>query len=284
MANAHGKSIDKTFLSLDMAEDRGFIHRDYIAHCLRWSHVIKVLGEGQRYKSAHILDIGCGKEMPLAKTLYSSRLIPASYTGVDIGTIKPPSSTMCAKFPVRVIEKTDAVTLQLEGAFNTIVCLEVLEHVEPLHAIRLLEWIYSALTDDGVAFLSTPCYNPDVGAAGNHVSEIKWEVLGRILGELGFHLKGVWGTFASIRDYKDLIQDAGLMSIFDRLRSYYDVNYIATIFAPMFPHRSRNCLWEVVRINGDAKITFPALEDIPKPWGSSDQWDAAIEYLLGRKG
>ena len=39
MANARGKEIDNTHLSIDQAEARGFIHRDYIAHCLRWTHV-----------------------------------------------------------------------------------------------------------------------------------------------------------------------------------------------------------------------------------------------------
>ena len=41
MANEFGKAIDKTFLSIDQAETRGFLHRDYIAHCLRWTHVVK---------------------------------------------------------------------------------------------------------------------------------------------------------------------------------------------------------------------------------------------------
>jgi hypothetical protein len=280
MANATGKHVDKTYLSVDQAEKRGFIHRDYIAHCLRWSHVIKALTEKNKYKEAHILDIGCGRETPLVKTLYSSRLIPASYTGVDVGPIKPPDTALTDKFPVRIIERRDIIDIKLESAFNTVVCFEVLEHVEPVHAVKILHWIYNALTDDGVAFLSTPCYNPDVGAAGNHVSELKWEVLGRILWELGFHITGVWGTFASIRDYKDLIEsEPGLLALFNRLRTYYDVNYIATIFAPLYPHRSRNCLWEVRRINGEIPERFRPLPQIPKPWGSSDQWDEAVEWL-----
>ena len=40
MANARGKEIDNTHLSIDQAEARGFIHRDYIAHCLRHLSVI----------------------------------------------------------------------------------------------------------------------------------------------------------------------------------------------------------------------------------------------------
>jgi len=42
MANARGKEIDNTHLSIDQAEARGFLHRDYIAHCLRWSNGIAI--------------------------------------------------------------------------------------------------------------------------------------------------------------------------------------------------------------------------------------------------
>ena len=45
-----GRSIDKTHLSIDQAEERGFIHRDYLAHCFRWSHVVKHLGKKKLYK------------------------------------------------------------------------------------------------------------------------------------------------------------------------------------------------------------------------------------------
>ncbi len=87
MSNALGKSIDKTYLSIDNAEDRGFIHRDYIAHCLRWTHVCKYLYTRHNYKTARVLDIGCGRELPMAKMLYSSKLIPAAYYGVDVGPV-----------------------------------------------------------------------------------------------------------------------------------------------------------------------------------------------------
>ena len=56
MANARGKEIDNTHLSIDQAEERGFIHRDYIAHCLRWTHVAKYLHLKSRYKTARIID------------------------------------------------------------------------------------------------------------------------------------------------------------------------------------------------------------------------------------
>ena len=62
MSNARGKTVDTTFLSLDNAEERGFIHRDYIAHCMRWTHVIKQLPRGKLYERATIVDAGCGRE------------------------------------------------------------------------------------------------------------------------------------------------------------------------------------------------------------------------------
>ena len=83
------RDIDKTHLSLDNAEERGFIHRDYIAHCLRWSHVVKHLGKKNLYKKARILDIGCGKEMPLLKTLYTMKMTPKAYMGIDVNRIQP---------------------------------------------------------------------------------------------------------------------------------------------------------------------------------------------------
>jgi len=89
MANARGKEIDTTYLSIEQAETRGFIHRDYIAHCLRWSHVIKHLSQRGLYRDARILDIGCGKETPLAKTMYTSKMSPVDgyYIGVDYGPV-----------------------------------------------------------------------------------------------------------------------------------------------------------------------------------------------------
>ena len=82
-----GRTIDKTHLSIDQAEDRGFIHRDYLAHCFRWSHVVKHLGKKKLYKRASIIDIGCGKEIPLLKTLYTMKMTPKLYQAIDVNRI-----------------------------------------------------------------------------------------------------------------------------------------------------------------------------------------------------
>lgn len=273
--NAHGKAVDTTYLSLETAEERGFIHRDYIAHCMRWSHVIKRLTERKQYTTARILDIGCGRELPLATTLYSSRLIPAAYYGVDVGPINDDAHARfhSGKFPLNVFERTDFCNLSLadlDGQLAThITCFEVLEHVEPKHMLRMLDHMKTLLQPNGTAFISTPCWDV-MSCAANHVNEMKYEALGAVFEAGGWTVKNVSGTFASLRDYEHVLAP-GHREAFNDLRDYYDVNFLACVFAPFYPAQSRNCLWEIQQGIG-INTQFKPIEEVPVPWGSSALW------------
>lgn len=248
MANARGKEIDNTHLSIDQAEKRGFIHRDYIAHCLRWTHVAKYMQQKQRYKTVDLLDIGCGKDLPLLRLLYSSKLIPdtGSYTGIDVNKLEVPFTL--GRFDYELVPQTDVCKWEDKGStFGVITSFEVLEHVEPAHTFAILKRIRSLLEVNGVAFLSTPCYDAHVGAAGNHVNEMSFKALRALILLAGLRVDNVWGTFASIRDYQGQLEADGYGSLFDKLREYYDSNYLATIFAPLYPSLARNALWRVSR-------------------------------------
>ena len=253
--NERGKSVDKTHLSIDAAEQRGFIHRDYIAHCLRWSHVMKYLGRGHFYRYAKILDIGCGKEIPLAKTMYSSKFVPleGSYTGIDVNQLEVPAMFRTGKFPLKLIGGTDVCRHDFgTDRFNVITCFEVLEHVEPAHSLDILKTIEYLLNknEDSVAFISTPIYDPNVGAAANHVNEMSFEAVALLLYRAGLLVRNVYGTFASQRDIEPEIQKLGsvVWQTYTNMKAYYDSNYLATVFAPLFPQQSRNALWEVTTI------------------------------------
>jgi len=280
MANKRGKTVDTTFLSLDTAERRGFLHRDYIAHCLRWSHIMRRLSEGKAYAEATILDVGCGRELPMAKTLYSSRYIPKRYIGLDVGPILDEAIEVfhSGKFPLEVYEKTDVcdATEEFSDQVDIIVCLEVLEHVEPEHMLRMLDSFREMLKKGGRAFISTPCWDVKT-CADNHVNEMRHDTLGAVFEREGWMIEAVHGTFASIKDYKDEFTPAQL-EIFERLRSYYDTNYLATIFAPMFPRQSRNCIWEIVDSGKNPELVesyecrYPDIFEVEEPWGSSEHW------------
>lgn len=284
MANERGHAIDKTHLSIDQAEKRGFIHRDYIAHCLRWTHVCKFLMAKGRYKQANILDIGCGKEVPLAKTLYSSRMCVNRYAGIDVNKLEIPEMLAGKKFPIELYSgdvcDTDDETFGFRP--NIVTCFEVLEHVEPDHSIRILQKIAELLDQEcefSTVFISTPNWDPNTGAAANHVNEVKYDVLGSTLERLGFEIEGHWGTFASMKDYLDQVDHVfgrEGRKLFDALREYYDSNYLATILAPLFPSRSRNVLWQLKYRANKKRVhprIFTELADYKcEPWSSSERW------------
>lgn len=282
MANERGKELDKTHLSIDQAEERGFIHRDYIAHCLRWSHVAKYLQQTKRYETAHILDIGCGKEVPLAKLLYSSRLIPksGSYLGIDANSRINGDAFNFGKFPINLLSgifprSLDEIVGGLGLKYDVITCFEVAEHVEPVMTLEILKGIKRYLSHTGVAFISTPCYDAGMGAAANHVNEMSHDAFGSLIEHAGLSIDNVWGTFASIKDYKDEIKACGYQQIFDGLREYYDSNYLATVFAPLFPKQSRNCLWRVSLTK--AVQCYPKLSALTNPVNSSsEKWTSFV--------
>lgn len=214
--------FDKTHLSIDQAEERQLIHRDYLAHCLRWSHTIKHLLKNHRYKDATILDVGCGKEMPLAKALYTNKMTPGLYVGVDVNKMDVPEMLKGKKIPVRLWAQTDFCSLEakdvgmelgpiLEGDGtpesemdysrpDLITSFEVLEHVTPAYCRKMLEHMRELVEPNhGAVIISTPCFNGS--AAGNHINEMTYEALGALLEDLGFNIESHYGTFASISDY-----------------------------------------------------------------------------------
>ena len=280
MANKRGKTVDKTFLSLDQAEDRGFIHRDYIAHCLRWTHVLKRMYERKTYQSARILDVGCGRELPLAKMLYSSKLIPTLYAGVDVGPIEDSEfQKLKGEMAVRtkVFENTNFLDLTIEDLggtpANMIVSFEVLEHVEPKMMLDMLEHMKVLTSEDARFFISTPCWNR-VDCADNHVNEMLYEALGAAFERHGFVIENVYGTFASIRDYEHKLSPAE-HDLFTQLRQYYDSNFLSCIFAPLYPAESRNAPWELRKERPNEKLRetmFEHIEMVQQPWSSSALW------------
>lgn len=314
------RTIDKTFLSLDLAEERGLIHRDYIAHCFRWSHTVRFLNQQHRYKDAIILDVGCGKEMPLAKTLYVNKMSPKKYVGVDVNKFDIPEMLKGKKIPLSIwtesdfcalhqedvghhLERTSARDVPLPRGLNengvwedgnnegyalpnVLTCFEVLEHVTPEHCRRMLQHFKEVTSNDCHYFISTPCWNGS--AAENHINEMTFAALGGLIEDLKFKIEGVYGTFASISDYQDelsavTIHDGGggvlattdLRAVFSALRNYYDTNVLSTIFAPLFPNKSRNALWHLTKKLGEDAAQdrlFSALEQAPTPWSQHPNW------------
>jgi len=281
------REFDKTHLSVDQAEQRGFIHRDYLAHCFRWTHVVKYLGQKQRYQTAEILDIGCGKETPLIKTLYTSKMTPPRYTGVDINNI--PLTDIHDKISAKgcdlsiigncnfveenYFDKNSDPAISTVKPFSVITCFEVLEHMHPRHVLPTLKRIHALLQPGGRAFISTPVYNGK--AAANHINEMTYHAMRNLLIEAGFCIEARYGTFASQSEYKgrlDYILEApGANKIFDMMSEYYDSNVMSTIFAPLIPSMSRNVMW-VLSTEPNHEGLIDINHHSHQPWSSSEDW------------
>jgi SAM-dependent methyltransferase len=229
------------------------------------------------WATANILDVGCGKELPMAKMLYSMKMKPARYLGIDAGRVKDEAKQVfhTGSWPLELKEQCAFGQVDIEEdaeSFDLITSFEVLEHVEPELMHKMLDEMMRLIKPTGSIFISTPCWDRK-SCAGNHVNEMRYEALGAVFEEHGFAIEAVHGTFASIRDYQHLL-DEHEIQVFKRLREYYDTNFLSCVLAPLYPQGSRNALWELSPIQGDNyEKQFPnGFRDEERPWGSSENW------------
>lgn len=236
------KDYNTTQLYIDRAAERGIVHRDYLAHCLRWTHVLKYAKTGQA-----ILDVGCGINTPLAWTFYTNKYKPRKYVGLDFRD-KFETIPEAFNFPASLIGGFDVTKedhwdalVSIHGTnFDITTCFEVLEHMEKPNGINLLANI-SINSGSGLVFLSTPVFNGS--AAANHIHE--WEYLElRYVLEQYFVIEAVHGTFASQSDIVPVLSQSEL-EVFKSLKVYYDSNLVSILLAPNHPEQSRNCIWRL---------------------------------------
>ena len=249
-------TYNKTQLTPQQEFERHIYHRDQFAHYLRWTHILKVAKIGQR-----ILDFGCGSGEML-EVFYRNKFRPKQYLGLDIRqrTIEE-NSARFEKLDFAEFRQCDLCQneLDLGQTFDIITCFEVIEHIGHENADAFLDNIAYHCGPETRVYLSTPNYDPKVGAAKNHMlkrpdgsEEVgEWDhfELQEKLEEY-FVIEKKYGTFASMRDYKPDLQGWQLQ-MFEALKDYYDVNFISNIMAPLVPaEHARNCLW-VLRVRED---------------------------------
>ena len=242
------KQYNTTQLNPDQAFERHIYHRDQFAHYLRWTHVFKYVKPlGQKT----VLDYGCGSGN-LAEVLYRNRYRCKKYVGLDIRQktigdnnvkfehvpwVEFYQQDLCQSFNTNILNW---------DTFDVITCFEVIEHIGKQNADAFMENMVKHANPDTTILLSTPNYDPQVGAAQNHIidgeiCEFDHFELQRIL-EKYCTIEKKYGTFASQKDYKKLMNDWQL-KFFEQAHEYWDSNLLSNIMAPMFPEEARNCLW-----------------------------------------
>lgn len=282
MSTDKSDMYDTTHLPLDSAAKRRYLHRDYIAHVFRWAYATRICSL-RSVQTERILDVGCGREMPFAKSIYTARLGSRHrYLGVDFGSKKKDledfsfnsMKSMHTMFETDFMDVTDDdVESALGGMPDLVVCFEVMEHMPPQQAVKLLERIRALMHEDSTFILSTPNYDADVGAADNHVCEWTYEAKEDILSAVGFDVQKRYGVFASQKDYKHLLSGRQLEA-FKEMRDFLPACAISTVFAPMFPAEARNAL-HVLKVGDRAPLSYIPHVDERKGVGSFEgDWSA----------
>lgn len=243
------KNYNTTDLNPETTFKRHVFHRDQFAHYLRWTHILKESRIGEV-----ICDFGCGNGN-LLEVLYRNRFKQSKYIGIDIrdNFKKDLKNLDWCDFYIE-----DLVNPQNNLNFKNIqadkVCsFEVIEHVGKQNALTFLKNFKDCGKDDAKFYISTPNYDEKVGAAGNHtydssdgrgiaVQEFTHKELKDNFIKAGFNIIKKYGTFASIKDYKNDMND-WQVEMFNHLKQYYDTNILSVLMAPFFPDKSRNTLW-----------------------------------------
>ncbi len=253
------RRFDKT--QLRAAGHGRTVHRDYLAHALRWNFVAEEINRAVAYPDfalkygwvdkkikagLKILDVGCGQDQSLMYVL-AARLntVPKLYVGVDLNRIAKKSNCKWAK----ILDEFDFVGRQAElledyGQFDVITNFEVIEHMGVDDGKRLLLAMRDMLTSTGVLYLSTPVFNGS--AAANHVHEYTIPELDAQIRSCGFRVVGRYGTFASKPEIKATLTVAE-RQVFDKLEQWFGGEVLSNIFAPLHPDHSRNNLWVLQR-------------------------------------
>lgn len=244
---ANKLGYNTTQLTPQTAFERHIYHRDMFAHYLRWSHVLKDARIGQT-----ILDFGCGSG-EILEVFYRNRYRPKQYLGLDIRakTIAE-NNDKFKNLDFAEFKQVDLCQpeLDLGQTFDIITCFEVMEHIGHANADTFLDNIAYHCDGNTKVYLSTPNYDPNVGAAENHMlgkngDEVgEWDhfELAEKLEEF-FTIEEKYGTFASIKDYKADLHDWQI-PMFEALKKYYDTNLLAVMMAPVIPpEHARNCIW-----------------------------------------
>lgn len=262
--SAHGTAVpqetgdeqnyDKTQLSMLAGMNLVRIHRDYLAHAIRYEFLIsriKALGE-----KAMVLDIGCA-DVPLMRAMRSSMLRPKFYLGLDvrprlIDKVNDYYSTHKVHFPfsAQYMDFTEAKPELLHMDWTHVVCLEVLEHMPRGRGEKLLQNVLESLKQGGTGYLSTPCFDGQ-RKARHHKYEWQRAELEDALIKTGFNIQNCWGTFGSVHELKRHLTPEEKI-VWDNLSQskggYYGSIALSLIFSPLHPEAARNCIWELTAL------------------------------------
>lgn len=229
------REFDKTQLKL--AQFKYTPHKDYLGHILRWGFASKFINKGKT-----VLDIGCGQEMPFARSLGGANPnnIPTKMVSVDLNRIKDPVKRKW----LHVMDEFDFTSrskalIKRHGTFDVIVNFEVFEHMKMEHGRKLLRNAFRCLNEDGTFIFSTPVYSDRYKMANNHINELRKHEIEDELHRAGFKIIQQFGTFGNWNDLKEVATDAEI-DLYKTVGEFYSNDLLGCFLSPKYPEAARN--------------------------------------------
>jgi len=234
-----GKEVTREFdrTQLKMAQFKHQPHKDYLGHIFRWGFAGKYINRKTR-----VLDVGCGQEMPFARSLGGANpnTVPELYVGVDLNKIKEPLTrkNFEVKDEFNIINNWKALRKQY-GKFDVIVNFEVFEHMQMKHGRKMLRAFKKLLADDGILIFSIPVYSDRYKMAKNHINELRKSEIEDELQSAGFNIAKQFGTFGNWNDLKK-VATKDEIALYKTVGEFYSNDLLGCFLSPKYPEAARN--------------------------------------------
>lgn len=212
-------------------------HKDYLGHIFRWGFASKYVKKG-----ISVLDVGCGQEMPFARSLGGSNpnSVPSTYVGVDLNKIaKPVTRKNFHTYDEFNFTKDYKTLLKNHGPFDLAVNFEVFEHMDMKSGRKLLKGIRRCLADTGLLIFSTPIYCSTYKQANNHINELTKAEIEAELQRAGFKIINQFGTFGNWNDLKKVASKREI-ALQKELGEFYGNEVLGCFLSPKYPEAARN--------------------------------------------
>lgn len=259
MANAEDREFDQTQLKL--AQFQYQPHKDYLGHILRWGFASTYVNNKKS-----VLDVGCGQEMPFARSLGGSNptSVPKMYVGLDLNKIAKPvkrkNFTVLDEF--NFVDDYADLAYDYPDGFDIIVNFEVFEHMTMKHGRKLLEGMRELLAPGGVLIFSTPIYCSSYKQARNHINELTKSEIEDELQKAGFKITRQFGTFSNWNDIKKVATKSEI-ALYKSLGEFYGNELLGCFLSPKYPEASRNITHICMRDDEEVE-EFPLVPSIVK--------------------
>lgn len=254
-ASAHDRTDDGRFDRSHLSPEKAYrIGRDYLAHCIRYGWPMKVIKD--RFgPGARIIEFGCGKELPMFRTLTCDHSAithykPSRYVGVDLNPVK--YNPKVNGIESTILGRTNCVTEfdQIpDEVFDMVTSFEVIEHMGKFDGEEFLDAMFKVArrvpereNKPGLILLSTPVNGGTI--AKNHVYEYGRSEMRRMFERRGGVIVGEFATFSNIRALLGELTDEEVV-VWNRLTDYHSPDVLTAVFSALHPEVGRNIAWLV---------------------------------------